>query len=78
MVIAAALEWSPLSRSKRLDVVQRSEAALLTPRGLRSLDPEDPAYLGRYGGDVVKRIVVQVLEDRDRLQASFIRGAAPP
>ena len=55
MVIAAALEWSPLSRSKRIDVVQRAAAQLLTPRGLRSLDPEDPRYVGRYGGDQAER-----------------------
>jgi predicted glycogen debranching enzyme len=32
-------------------VVDRVEAALLTPLGLRSLAPDDPAYVGRYRGD---------------------------
>lgn len=32
-------------------VVDTVEAALLTPLGLRSLSPEDPAYVGCYGGD---------------------------
>jgi glycogen debranching enzyme len=32
-------------------VVDRVEAALLTPLGLRSLAPDDPDYVGRYQGD---------------------------
>ncbi|MBI3976583.1 MAG: glycogen debranching enzyme family protein [Chloroflexi bacterium] len=35
--------WQPM-----LGVVER---ALLTPVGLRSLAPDDPAYVGQYGGD---------------------------
>jgi predicted glycogen debranching enzyme len=50
MVIAAALEKSPLSRSQRADVVARAEAELLTPRGLRSLSPQDPEYQGHCEG----------------------------
>jgi predicted glycogen debranching enzyme len=55
MVIAAALEWSPLTRGKRTDVVRHAEAELLTPRGLRSLDPADPRYLGRHEGPPADR-----------------------
>lgn len=55
MVIAAALEFSPLLRGRRLDVVERAETDLLTPRGLRSLSPEDPRYLGRYTGGPEER-----------------------
>ena len=36
-------------------VVDLVEARLLTPLGLRTLDPADPAYCGRYVGDVVAR-----------------------
>jgi predicted glycogen debranching enzyme len=50
MVIAAALELSPLSRGKRTDIVKRAEVELVTPRGLRTLAPKNPAYRGRYGG----------------------------
>ncbi|TAJ11135.1 MAG: glycogen debranching protein [Planctomycetota bacterium] len=50
MVIAAALELSPLSRGKRTDIVKRAEAELVTPCGLRTLAPKNPAYRGRYGG----------------------------
>jgi predicted glycogen debranching enzyme len=51
MVIAAALEWSPLSRGMRTDVVKVAQAELLTPFGLRTLEPRHPAYVGRYGGN---------------------------
>ncbi len=55
MVIAAALDYSPLSRGKRTDIVQRAEVDLLTPRGLRTLSPDHPEYIGRYHGGTVER-----------------------
>src|SRR5204863_3248302 len=55
MVLAAALEWSPLTRAQRKDVVATAEAELLTPRGLRTLAPSHPAYHPRYEGGVVER-----------------------
>ncbi len=54
-VIAAALEWSPLSRAQRGLVARAARGALLTPRGLRTLEPSDRAYLGRYGGGTAER-----------------------
>jgi len=36
-------------------VVDLVEALLLTPMGLRTLAPDDPAYIGRYAGDRVQR-----------------------
>ena len=36
-------------------VVARVEARLLTPLGLRTLDPADPAYVGRYRGGPAER-----------------------
>ena len=36
-------------------IVDLVEARLLTPMGLRTLDPADPAYCPRYEGDVVQR-----------------------
>jgi predicted glycogen debranching enzyme len=36
-------------------VVSEVETQLLTPLGLRSLAPSDPAYRGRYGGSPVER-----------------------
>jgi predicted glycogen debranching enzyme len=55
MMIAAALEFSPLSREQRAACVDLARAELLTPRGLRTLSPRDPRYRGRYEGDVVAR-----------------------
>lgn len=50
MVIAAALPLSPFSVAQRAAVVQKARDELLTPRGLRTLSPGDPAYRGRYEG----------------------------
>lgn len=36
-------------------VVDQVEAHLLTPLGLRTLGPQEPGYVGRYGGDVPAR-----------------------
>ncbi len=55
MVIAAALEWSPLSRAERRDVVSCAEGALLTPVGLRTLAPAHPAYAPRAEGSIADR-----------------------
>lgn len=55
MVLAAALPRSPLSRVQRQAVVARAEAVLVTPRGLRTLSPLDPAYRGRYRGGIEAR-----------------------
>lgn len=55
MVIAAALELSPLSRVQRQGVVRRAEAELLTPKGLRTLSPRDPGYRGKYAGGSSER-----------------------
>ncbi|MFT5284984.1 MAG: putative glycogen debranching enzyme [Planctomycetota bacterium] len=55
MVIAAALEFSPLTREQRTDVVQRAELELLTSRGLRTLSPKHADYIGHYGGTPLER-----------------------
>ncbi|MBM4062146.1 MAG: hypothetical protein FJ265_13775 [Planctomycetes bacterium] len=55
MVVAAALARSPLTRAQREAVVQKARAELLTPRGLRTLSPRDPAYRGRYEGPTEAR-----------------------
>lgn len=54
-VVAASLAASPLSRAQRRAVVRLARRDLLTPRGLRTLSPRDPAYRGRFAGDVVAR-----------------------
>lgn len=49
------LPFPVLSGEAARAVVERVEEKLLTPLGLRSLSPDDPAYLGRYGGDPAER-----------------------
>ena len=46
-LLAVSLPFAPLSERS----VVKSCASLLTSLGLRSLDPADPAYLGRHRGD---------------------------
>jgi predicted glycogen debranching enzyme len=55
MVIAAALPRSPLTRAQRAGVVERANAELVTPVGLRTLSPLEPGYAGRYGGGIDAR-----------------------
>lgn len=55
MLIAAALEFSPIDRSKQKAVVGTVQRELLTSRGLRSLSPRDPRYVGVCRGPVRER-----------------------
>jgi predicted glycogen debranching enzyme len=55
MLVAAALARSPLSAAQRAGVVGKARTELLTPRGLRTLSPRDPAYCGRYQGGIDER-----------------------
>jgi predicted glycogen debranching enzyme len=54
-ILAASLKHSMLSRDKTKRVVEVIERELLTPYGLRSLAPSDPAYRPRYEGGVWDR-----------------------
>ena len=55
MLIAAALEFSPLDREKQKAVLSAVKRELLTPRGLRTLSPRDQNYQGCYQGDIRER-----------------------
>jgi predicted glycogen debranching enzyme len=55
MIIAASLEYSPVDEETRKKVVSAVKKDLLTPRGLRSLTPKNPAYKGSYIGDQAER-----------------------
>lgn len=55
MLIAAALEFSPIDRAKQKAVVSTVHRELLTPRGLRSLSPRDPRYRGICKGNIRER-----------------------
>jgi predicted glycogen debranching enzyme len=50
-VIAVSLPNSMLSKDRAANVLRVVERDLLTPRGLRTLSPNDPNYIGRYEGD---------------------------
>jgi predicted glycogen debranching enzyme len=49
-LFAVSLPHSPLSPEQQRAVVDACSSALITPHGLRSLAPSDPAYCGSYGG----------------------------
>jgi predicted glycogen debranching enzyme len=54
-ILAVALPYSMLSREKMRAVMDVVTRELLTPFGLRSLSPRDPAYIGVYEGDPARR-----------------------
>jgi predicted glycogen debranching enzyme len=49
-LFAVSLPHSPLTPEQQRAVVDACSRHLLTAHGLRSLAPDDPAYVGRYGG----------------------------
>ncbi|RMF44580.1 MAG: glycogen debranching protein [Anaerolineae bacterium] len=49
-LLAVSLPHSPLSPHQQRAVVDVCARRLLTPHGLRSLDPQNPDYCGVYGG----------------------------
>lgn len=55
MVIATALEYSPLSKAQKKSVLSICRDQLLTPRGLRTLSPEHPSYKGNIEGNPAER-----------------------
>ena len=50
-IFAVSLPIDVLDERRRRAIVDLCAARLWTPAGLRSLDPRDPRYAGRYGGD---------------------------
>lgn len=54
-VFAVCLSHSPLTADQQRTVVATLERTLLTPVGLRTLDPVDPRYCGRYQGRLEQR-----------------------
>jgi predicted glycogen debranching enzyme len=50
-LIAGAVSDCPLDPAQRKAIVDVAAARLWTPRGLRTLAPDDPRYRGTYGGD---------------------------
>jgi len=54
-IFAASLPHSPLTADQQKVLVRTVGERLLTPFGLRTLDPEHPMYRGRYEGDLYRR-----------------------
>ncbi|TVQ14269.1 MAG: amylo-alpha-1,6-glucosidase [Bacteroidetes bacterium] len=54
-IIAASLPYSPLPEEKIKRIVDIVIKRLLTPRGLRTLSPENPVYKGKYNGNEAER-----------------------
>lgn len=50
-IFAVSLAHSMISKTKWAGILHVVERELLTPRGLRTLSPNDPNYVGRYEGD---------------------------
>ena len=50
-VFAASLEFSPVNEEIRRSVIDKIQKELLTPKGLRTLSPKNPAYIGIYEGE---------------------------
>lgn len=55
MIFAASLPYMAIDEDLRKLVVDKIKKQLLTPRGLRTLSPEDPHYKGFYYGDQATR-----------------------
>ena len=55
MVIATALVYSPLTRAQKKSVLSICRDQLLTPRGLRTLSPDNPKYKGVVEGNPAER-----------------------
>jgi predicted glycogen debranching enzyme len=54
-LIAVSLPNSPLDAAQRAGVVAFAKTALLTPMGVRTLEPGHPRYQGRYRGTMFQR-----------------------
>ncbi|MGQ0794525.1 MAG: amylo-alpha-1,6-glucosidase [Deltaproteobacteria bacterium] len=54
-IFAVSLPESPLTAPRQKRVVDICREKLLTSHGLRSLSPDHPEYIGRYGGDQLQR-----------------------
>jgi predicted glycogen debranching enzyme len=54
-LFAVSLPHSPLSIEQQRSVLTCVRERLLTPYGLRTLDPADPRFIGRYEGNLFER-----------------------
>ncbi|MFH7024742.1 MAG: amylo-alpha-1,6-glucosidase [Heteroscytonema crispum UTEX LB 1556] len=54
-VLALSLRHCAFSQQQGRQILKEAVSSLLTPYGLRSLDPGDPEYIGKYLGDPHQR-----------------------
>ncbi len=54
-LLAISLPFPVLAVEHHIPALEKLRRELLTPAGLRTLSPKDPAYHGRYVGDVTSR-----------------------
>lgn len=54
-IFAISLHYSMLDEERSRKIVEKVEAELMTPVGLRSLSPKDLAYVPEYSGSALKR-----------------------
>ena len=54
-LFAAALPFSPITDEQKASLLKVIEKELLTPKGIRTLSPQDPKYVGRYEGGQAER-----------------------
>jgi predicted glycogen debranching enzyme len=54
-IFATSLPYSPLSEERKKQVLDAVERELLTTKGIRTLAPKNPLYIGRYEGDQATR-----------------------
>ncbi|HOZ14703.1 MAG TPA: amylo-alpha-1,6-glucosidase [Tenuifilaceae bacterium] len=54
-IFAVSLPYSPIDDEKKLNVLDKVERKLFTPKGLRTLSPQAPDYKGKYEGDQATR-----------------------
>lgn len=54
-IIAVALPYCPIDMDKMHDVLHTVEHVLYTPKGLRTLSPQHPDYMGKYEGNQPSR-----------------------
>ena len=55
MIFAVSMPHSPIGPFISHSVMAKVEQELLTPKGLRSLSPKNPDYVGKYAGDQTQR-----------------------
>ncbi len=55
MLFVASLPYSPVKEEIRKEVISRVKQELLTPRGIRTLTPKSPVYMGNYTGHPAER-----------------------